>query len=357
MGERNTAGKVLITGGAGFIGCNAADRLAAGGWQVLVLDDLSRPGSELNLRWLRERHPIAFERTDVRNAREVTDVLRRFAPDAVLHLAGQVAVTCSVADPRRDFEVNALGTFNVLEAVRQHAPECVVVNASTNKVYGAIAGHAVEQSGGRYRFRDLAAGVDERTPLEFLSPYGCSKGAADQYVMDYGRIYGLRTVTLRQSCIYGPRQFGLEDQGWLAWFVIAAEMGLPVTVYGDGCQVRDVLHVHDLVDLYERILERGDAVAGQALNVGGGPANTLSLLELLAVLEQIRGRPVERRFGPARPGDQAIYVSDIGRARALLGWEPATRIGAGVRELVNWVRDHRGLFSHWRNTFGARSGS
>ncbi len=229
--------RILITGGAGFIGINAATHFVARGWEVTVLDDLSRLGADHNLAWLRTRANVAFERADVRDRAAIARIVRDHRPlDAVLHLAAQVAVTTSVQDPRRDFEINALGTLNLLEAVRQLAPEAIVLNASTNKVYGELADLAVELDGDRYRYVDLPAGISEARPLEFHSPYGCSKGAAEQYVLDHHRIYGLRTVSFRQSCVYGPRQFGVEDQGWVAWFAIAAALGRPITIYGDGAR-------------------------------------------------------------------------------------------------------------------------
>lgn len=329
---------ILITGGAGFIGVNSAAWFAREGWEVTVLDDLSRRGSVENLEWLRRRSNVAFVRADVRDAGAIERVMREHGPfRAVLHLAAQVAVTTSVIDPRTDFEINALGTLNLLEAVRRQAPEAVLVYASTNKVYGKMDDVAVELGGERYRYADLPTGVPETRTIDFHSPYGCSKGAADQYVLDYARIYGLQSTSFRQSCIYGPRQFGIEDQGWVAWFAIAATLGRPLTIYGDGRQVRDVLHVEDLVRAYGLAIERAADVAGQAFNIGGGPENTLSLLELLALLEAELGRPISRSFAGWRPGDQLVYVSDPLKAQAALGWQPRIEPAEGVRQLLNWV--------------------
>jgi CDP-paratose 2-epimerase len=337
--------KVIVTGGAGFIGCNAVARHLRSGHEVVVIDDLSRAGAEQNLAWLREQGRFEFERCDVRDAARVTEIVRRHrGAAAVLHLAAQVAVTTSVTDPRRDFEVNALGTLNVLEAVRAHAPEAALLYASTNKVYGGLEHLAVEERGGRYALRDLPGGVAETEPLDFHSPYGCSKGAADQYVRDYARIYGLRTVSFRQSCIYGFRQFGVEDQGWVAWFTIAAVLGKPLTIYGDGKQVRDVLFVDDLCDLYDVALAGIDRARGQVYNVGGGAGFQMSLLELLARLERLCGRKIPVRFDAWRPGDQPVFVCDVAKAERELGWRPRTDPDAGVEQLHAWVTANRHLF-------------
>jgi CDP-paratose 2-epimerase len=336
---------VLITGGAGFIGSNTARHFAAKGWRVVVLDDLSRRGSSNNLDWLRSKVEVEFVRCDVRDAGRLEQVLRDLRPEAALHLAGQVAVTTSVADPRVDFEINAIGTFNLLEAVRRASPDTVVVNASTNKVYGKLESLGVALRGERWELSDLPRGVDESQPLDFHSPYGCSKGAADQYVVDYGRIFGLRTITLRQSCIYGTRQMGVEDQGWVAWFTIAAVLGRAVTVYGDGRQIRDVLWIDDLVELYGRAIDAArDGVSG-AFNVGGGPERTLSLRELIARLEELTGRPLEHRLEEWRPGDQRAFVCDIGRAERELDWRPRTMIDEGLALLTEWVESERETFA------------
>jgi CDP-paratose 2-epimerase len=332
---------ILITGGCGFIGCNTAKRLLDMGQSVTLLDDLSRPGTDHNLAWLREQGDFAFAHEDVCAAGTVADVVKRGRFDVIIHLAAQVAVTTSVVNPRRDFEINALGTLNLLEAVRLHSPETVVLNASTNKVYGKLDGVEVNEEKRRYSLRDVIHGIGETQPLDFHSPYGCSKGAADQYVTDYARIYGLRTVNLRQSCIYGYRQFGVEDQGWVAWFTIAHLLGRPVTIYGTGKQVRDILFVDDLVDCYLAAIERIDRVAGRSFNIGGGPANTLSLLELLEMLDRLSGQPVEHDFADWRPGDQPVYISDIREAQALLGWNPKVGASQGVQSLYEWVAANR----------------
>lgn len=343
---------LLITGGAGFIGVNAARHFAGAGWKVCVLDDLSRMGSRENLDWLRGEVEVEFERADIRDAAALEAIVAARRPRAILHLAGQVAVTTSVVDPRLDFEINALGTFNLLEAVRRASPESIVLNASTNKVYGKLEGVEVELRDGRWELRDLPRGVSERQPLDFHSPYGCSKGVADQYTIDYGRIYGLRTVTFRQSCIYGIRQMGVEDQGWVAWFVIAALLGRPVSIYGDGRQIRDLLWVDDLVALYAAAIEGAERGVTGAFNVGGGADNTLSLLELVAKLEAITGRPFAPRFEPWRPGDQKVFVSDVGEAERRFGWRPTVAVDDGIERLASWVESERALFER---LFPARS--
>jgi CDP-paratose 2-epimerase len=335
--------RILITGGCGFIGTHAVHRWADR-HEILALDNLSRRGSECNLDWLRAQYPLAFRRIDIRDAEEVAAAVRTFRPDVVLHLAAQVAVTTSVIDPGVDFAVNALGTFNVLEGVRRHAPEATLLYSSTNKVYGGMEEVGVELRDGRYAYAHHEHGVDEAQPLDFHSPYGCSKGAGDQYVRDFARIYGLRTVVLRQSCIYGTRQFGMEDQGWVAWFTIRAVQGLPVTVYGDGRQVRDVLWVDDLLDAYERAIDRIEQVRGRVYNLGGGPDYTLSLLELLDLLRAQTGAPVRHGFADWRPGDQRVFVADIRRAHAELGWEPRVTPAEGVCRLYEWVEQNRHLF-------------
>jgi CDP-paratose 2-epimerase len=336
--------RVLITGGAGFIGSNASVDFMRRGDEVTIFDDLSRAGTPENLAWVQSQGPVTFIRADVRDAAALRRTLER-PFDAVLHLAAQVAVTTSVTDPRTDFEINALGTFNVLEAVRGCSTPPVLVYASTNKVYGGLEDLEGAVEGERYVCTASASGIDERRPLDFHSPYGCSKGAADQYVRDYGRIYGLRTVVLRQSCIYGTRQFGVEDQGWLAWFAIAALLGRPVTIYGDGCQVRDVLEVGDLVRLYRCCIERPEAVAGQVLNAGGGPANALSILEALRLLEEAIGAPIPRSFAPWRPGDQKLFISDNSTAAHLAGWRPEVGVREGLSRLVAWIRSSLDLIA------------
>jgi len=337
---------ILVTGGAGFIGTNYVSRLLSRDDHVIIYDNLRRKGTPRNIAWLTEQFgEDAFELVegDVRNAELIRDTVRR--ADAVLHLAAQVAVTTSVVEPREDFEINALGTFNVLEAARLADHKPPVLYASTNKVYGELENLAVEEGETRYHFKGLEAGVNESQLLDFHSPYGCSKGAADQYVHDFHRMYDLPTVVFRQSCIYGPHQFGIEDQGWVAWFVIAAVTGRPITIYGDGKQVRDLLYVDDLLDVYDAALDQIDQAAGQIYNIGGGNQYSLSIWkEFGPLLEQELGKPIPVSWEDWRPGDQKVFVADIEKARQELGWEPETSPEEGIRRLFDWVRDNRELF-------------
>jgi len=332
--------KWLITGGCGFIGCNAASQLLAAGNDVLVLDNMNREGTAVNRAWL-ETLPAApaFIEADIRAADAMQEVLGKHQPDVLLHLAGQVAVTTSVRHPRADFEINAVGTLNLLEAVRERSPRTIFLFSSTNKVYGNLKMLRVDEAATRYVMPELPYGIAETQSLDFYSPYGCSKGTADQYVLDYARIYGLRTAVFRQSCIYGPHQYGVEDQGWVAWMTIAALTGRQITIYGTGKQVRDLLFVEDLVRCYQAAAENIDRVTGEAFNIGGGPANCASLVEFLRVLEQICNRPIETGRGPARPGDQPFFVADIRKAERLLGWNPTVGVADGVEQLAAWVKE------------------
>lgn len=329
--------RILITGGAGFIGTNLADHFARQGHEILVFDNLSRRGVTDNADWLSATHPgIRFIRDDVRDAGALVSACS--GVDRVYHLAAQVAVTTSVVDPRTDFEVNLLGTVNALEAVRQVAPDALFFFTSTNKVYGGMEDVGVVRHGERYEYDGLPGGVPESRPLDFHSPYGCSKGGADQYVRDYSRIYGLRSVVFRMSCIYGPHQCGNEDQGWVAHFVRAAITGGSLTIFGDGRQVRDILYVEDLVRAFETASEQIGKTAGQVFNIGGGPLNTVSLRELIAALETMCDRELAVDYAPWRPGDQRIYVTDVSRAAQEFGWSPQVAKFEGIRRLVEWMR-------------------
>lgn len=338
--------RITITGGAGFIGCNSADHLLRQGHDVIVFDNLSRVGTPANLEWLRRHHSdaLTFVRGDVRDEHALNEVVH--GADVVLHLASQVAVTTSVQDPREDFTINALGTFNALEATRLHAPEAVFIYASTNKVYGGMEAVGVVEEENGYAYADYERGIPETFPLDFHSPYGCSKGAGDQYTLDYARIYDLKTVVFRQSCIYGRRQFGVEDQGWVAHFVIAAVHDRPITIFGDGKQVRDLLHVTDLIRAYELAIERIDEVSGQAFNIGGGPDNTLSVWsEFGPLLASLKGQPLPVTYGPWRPGDQRVFVAGIDKAAQRLGWAPAVAPAQGIADLYRWVEQNPDLFT------------
>ena len=338
--------RYLVTGGAGFIGCNYVHHLLGRGEQVTVYDNLSRLGSEANVAWLRQQHGADSFRLVVGDVRDY-DALAEATRDAdvVVHLAGQTAVTISVTDPRSDFEDNALGTFNALEAARCAGTDPIFLYASTNKVYGGMEEVAVVEQETRYAYRDFPFGIPETQLLDFHSPYGCSKGAGDQYVRDYARIYGLRTVVLRQSCIYGPRQMGIEDQGWVAWFIIAALTGQPITIYGNGKQVRDALFVDDLLDAYDAAIARIEIAAGQVYNIGGGSAHTMSIwAEFGSILERIIGHPIPVSADDWRPGDQPIYVSDIRKAERELAWRPTVSVEEGIQRLYDWVVANRKLF-------------
>ena len=336
---------ILITGGAGFIGCNLADRLASEGHRILVYDALSRAGVERNLAWLKSRHgdKIANVVGDVRDE----DELVRAAADAkaVFHMAAQVAVTTSMADPRDDFETNVRGTVNLLDAIRLRHEPVPVIFASTNKVYGDLGDLAFTSGDGRHEPIGPVArtGIDESRALDFHTPYGCSKGAADQYVLDYCRSFGIPTAVFRMSCIYGQRQMGTEDQGWVAHFLIRALEGQPITIYGDGRQVRDILDVGDAVDAYVRAWQRIDLVKGRAMNLGGGPANAISLVQLLEEIGAITGRQVDVRFETWRPGDQRWYVSNTTAARQALGLSAPRGWRDGVARLAHWLSDEREL--------------
>ena len=337
---------ILVTGGAGFVGCHLVHDLLGDNRTVTVLDSLSRRGSERNLEWLQRQHPdgdLRFVKGDVRDPQAVKSAAEDV--DAIYHLAGQVAVTSSVQDPRLDFEINALGTLNVLEAARQSPCQPVVMFTSTNKVYGGMEDVALVEKDTSYEYRDLPDGIPESRPLDFHSPYGCSKGAADQYVRDYARIYGLRTVVFRMSCIYGPRQFGNEDQGWLAHFIISAGTGAPITIYGDGKQVRDVLFVEDLVRALRGAVDKISVTAGKVYNIGGGPANTLSVWqEFGRLLAELSGEAVTVSYRDWRPGDQPCYVSDIRNVGRDLGWKPEVDKRAGIRRLWEWVSSNKEVF-------------
>ncbi|HEX4595939.1 MAG TPA: GDP-mannose 4,6-dehydratase [Bryobacteraceae bacterium] len=337
--------KTIVTGGAGFIGSNAASRYLKRGDQVILIDNLARDGVRKNLEWLQPQGSLEFHQLDIRDDAALARLFRQHRDaDRVLHLAAQVAVTTSVKDPREDFEINALGAFNVLEAMRLAGMTAPIIYSSTNKVYGEMTSIGVEEQAGRYAYRSLPAGVSEEHNLDFHSPYGCSKGSADQYVIDYQRIYGLRTIVFRQSCIYGYRQFGAEDQGWVAWFMIASQLGRPITIYGDGKQVRDILFIDDLLDAYDAGFAASDRVSGRAYNIGGGVDNVLSLRELLAYIEKRSGAKIPAATSDWRPGDQKVFVSDISRARAELGWSPKITCPQGLALLYDWVSEHRELF-------------
>ena len=340
------SGNYFVTGGAGFIGSNYVSRLLERGEKVTIYDNLSRAGAPRNLKWLQDKFGAqAFELVigDVRDAAQLAVSAR--AADVIVHLAGQVAVTTSVVKPREDFEINAVGTFNVLEAARLNERNPVFLYASTNKVYGGMDDVRVVERNLRWEYESLPFGAPETQPLDFHSPYGCSKGTGDQYVRDYHRIYGLRSVVLRQSCIYGPRQFGVEDQGWVAWMIIAAQTGKPISIYGDGKQIRDLLYVFDLLDGYDAVIQNIERVKGEIFNLGGGSENTMSIwTEFGPRLEKLLGRPIPVSHGDWRPGDQKVFVADTRKAQQMLGWKPKYSVEQGVKQLFDWVSENKTLF-------------
>jgi CDP-paratose 2-epimerase len=339
MMKKGTRDFVLITGGAGFVGSNLADALLRDGERVIVADNFSRAGVRLNAAWLQETHGdrVRIENVDVADAARMLPLVRE--SKQVYHLAAQVAVTTSLLDPGLDLRTNIMGTFNVLEAARSMPNPPSVLFTSTNKVYGGMDEVAVELAEGAYRYADGRAGVTEDQPLDFHSPYGCSKGAADQYVHDYARIFRLRTVVFRMSCIYGTRQFGTEDQGWVAHFARAIRAGEGLTIYGDGQQVRDILWIDDLVRAMRLAMDRIHEVSGEVFNVGGGARNAVSVRGVIDRLHEISGTQVPVTMADWRPGDQRVYVSDTSKLERVLGWRPETSWKAGLEKLVAWLDD------------------
>src|SRR4051812_19348636 len=336
---------VLITGGCGFVGTNLAHRLLEDGERVCVFDNLSRDGVSRNLEWLRETHGDALKVVigDTRDPVAVDAAM--LGATRVFHFAAQVAVTSSLDDPGFDFDVNARGTVNVLEAARRSPLQPPLIFTSTNKVYGGLDDVTLDEGDVRYSPRAaalLAHGVSERRPLDFHSPYGCSKGAADQYVRDYARSYGLKTIVFRMSCIYGPHQFGTEDQGWVAHFLVRGLDGAPITLYGDGMQVRDILFVDDLVDAFLLAERHIGRLGGEAFNIGGGPRNVISLLDLLERIESLQGKRPHVRFEQWRTGDQRYYVSDTRRFQDATGWTARVGVDEGIARLNDWLQKTRG---------------
>lgn len=335
--------KLLITGGCGFLGSNLAAEGVQRGWQVTVFDNLSRLGSSANLEWLQHQGSIDFVHGDIRNPFDVEGLVRMTAPDVIFHLAGQVAMTTSLANPRLDFEINAGGTINLLEAVRKQAPQIPVLYSSTNKVYGDLEYLDYVEGDTRYTVPDHPDGFDESLPLDFHSPYGCSKGAADQYMLDYCRMFGLKTAVFRHSSMYGGRQFSTFDQGWVGWFCQQALLQKkdsnvePFTIAGDGKQVRDVLHANDMRRLYFTALEKIDRIAGRAFNVGGGMKNSLSLLELFELLKEITGADLHYKKTPPRSSDQRVFVADIKAVSSSIGWSPEVDSRVGLEEMIGWL--------------------
>lgn len=335
---------LLITGGAGFIGSNLARYFLRKKHNVTLFDNFQRNGTEDNAKWIRSLYPqVNIIRGDIRNFSEIKNAVAK--QDIIFHLAAQVAVTTSVEDPRTDFDINAIGTFNLLEAVRNAGHKPIVIYSSTNKVYGGMDNIEIKELKTRYLYKDYPYGISEKFVLDFHSPYGCSKGAADQYVRDYERIYGIPTVVFRQSCIYGPRQFGIEDQGWMAWFIIAETLGKNVSIYGDGKQVRDVLYVDDLVRLFDITVNKIKKARGKIYNVGGCMKNTLSVWsEFGPILQNLFKKEIKPDFCDWRPGDQKVYISDIRMVEKELEWQPRISVVDGISRLYTWVQKNKSLF-------------
>jgi CDP-paratose 2-epimerase len=333
---------ILITGGAGFIGCNAVQYFSSKGHTVFVIDNLSRETARVNKNWMEEENvPFNFTKLDIVDFTELERYFKQNSFDVVIHLAAQVAVTLSVQNPQYDFNVNALGTFNILECIRKYCPKTIFINASTNKVYGKISDKKIVEEEMRYHYQNKKdLGVGEEQQLDFYSPYGCSKGVADQYILDYARIYGLRTVSVRQSCIYGPHQLGIEDQGWIAWFIIAILTNKPITIYGNGKQVRDILFVDDLIMFYDSVIMNIDKISGEAFNVGGGAENSLSLLEFFTLFEKITHKKIRYTFEEWRQGDQEIFISDNTKANKFLKFKPKITYKDGIYMIHKWLKKY-----------------
>ncbi|WP_419834075.1 NAD-dependent epimerase/dehydratase family protein [Endozoicomonas atrinae] len=335
--------KLLITGGCGFLGSNLAEHTLANGMELYVFDSLYRNGSLLNLEWLRGKGKFEFIHGDIRNYNDVFRMVKRIKPDMVFHLAGQVAMTTSIADPRMDFEVNAMGTHNLLEAIRLESPETGIIYSSTNKVYGDLEQFTYKETETRYKCIEAPNGFDEQTQLDFHSPYGCSKGSADQYMLDYARIYGLKTAVFRHSSMYGGRQFATYDQGWVGWFcqkAVEASKGKqlePFTISGNGKQVRDVLHAIDMVDLYFTASKNINKLSGQSFNIGGGMENSLSLLELFEILEGISGKKMNFKNLPARDSDQKVFVANLKKINSAINWKPTINSKTGISKMFDWI--------------------
>ncbi|MFZ3055093.1 MAG: SDR family NAD(P)-dependent oxidoreductase [Minisyncoccales bacterium] len=331
---------IIITGGCGFIGTNAAEYYFKKGFKVIVFDNLSRVGAKENLKYLKTKKGIVFIKGDIRDNKKLESTFKKYKPDYVLHLAAQVTMVTSVQKPREDFEVNALGTFNVLEALRKEAPEAALLYTSTNKVYGEMTDLETIEKEKRYEYKDIK-GISEERHIDPHGPYGCSKYTGDEYAIDWARIYGLKTVVFRQSGIYGPHQFGIEEQGWLAWFINAMLFDKPVTIYGDGKQVRDVLYIDDVLEAYDAALTNIKETRGKAFNIGGGSEYSLSIWELFEILEKLTDKKLKYSFGDWRPGDQKAYISDITKAKNNFNWSPKVSPKEGVEKLYKWIAENK----------------
>lgn len=337
--------KILINGGCGFLGSNLASYGIEQGHEITVFDNLSRLGASSNLAWLKSLGEFEFIHGDTRNKNDVENTIKNGKFDAVFHLAGQVAMTTSLANPYKDFEINTMGTFNVLDSIRKYSPETAILFSSTNKVYGDLENYTYEETETRYKCKEYPNGFDESVPLDFRSPYGCSKGAADQYVLDYSRMFGIKGVVFRHSSMYGSRQFATYDQGWIGWFVqkaIEKKMDpdtAPFTISGNGKQVRDILHAKDMINLYYSGLENITGICGEAYNIGGTMDQSLSLLELFNMLNELLDIKMEYTQLPPRQSDQKVFVADIGKINSRIGWKPEVTAREGITSMINWVRN------------------
>ncbi len=335
--------KILVVGGCGFLGSNLAAQGIKEGYDISIFDNLSRVGAAQNLSWLENIGNFTYIHGDTRNCNDVTRVINHGNYDAVFHLAGQVAMTTSIADPYKDFQTNTIGTFHVLDAIRKYSPETAMIFSSTNKVYGDLEQYHYRETMQRYLCDEWPNGFDETIPLDFRSPYGCSKGAADQYMLDYARIYGVKTVVFRHSSMYGGRQFATYDQGWVGWFCQKAlekkwgKSKEPFTISGNGKQVRDILHADDMIRLYYMTLQHIDKASGQAFNIGGGMDQSLSLLELFDLLEKLLEIKLDYRELPPRISDQKVFVADISKIENTIGWKPQVTARDGIRKMINWT--------------------
>lgn len=335
--------RFLITGGCGFLGSNIARKILELGDELFIFDNLSRSGSQKNFDWLKRKGNFTFFQGDIRNKETVTDVIREVVPDVIYHLAGQVAMTTSIKNPRLDFEINALGSFNVLESVKDFAPDSIVVYSSTNKVYGDLEWVEYNETDTRYVAANFPEGFAETIPLDFHSPYGCSKGCADQYMLDFYRMFNVNTVVFRHSSMFGGRQFSTIDQGWIGWFcqkAIETKLGTvnePFTISGNGKQVRDLVYADDMVNLYLEVVKNIDRTKGQVFNIGGGICNSLSLLELFEILETELDITLKYKKIPARDSDQKVFVADIKKIKQFTGWEPKTDKSSGIAKMLQWV--------------------
>jgi CDP-paratose 2-epimerase len=335
--------KLLITGGCGFLGSNLAAYAIKQKWDVFIVDNLSRKGSGENLEWLNSLGEFHFYEGDTSIQKDIDYCINTFKPEAIFHLAGQVAMTTSISNPKLDFETNALGTLNLLEAVRNFVPKSPVVYSSTNKVYGDLEQYSYLEDITRFKCTQYSGGFDEEVPLEFHSPYGCSKGSADQYMLDYARIYGLNTVVFRHSSMYGGRQFSTADQGWVGWFCQKAletvkDPNVEFTISGNGKQVRDVLHADDMIELYYSALKYIDDIRGQAFNIGGGIENSLSLLELFSLLQDNLQVKLNVQQLPPRESDQRVFVADYSKFNKITGWTPKVSKEDGIKRMIEWER-------------------